>query len=263
MNSILMRVTARMRSSVRTACFIVVMMTSGWLALAASAPLVRWDFETGLQGWRAVSGDLGPQPTDASDDRWGGSFGKQGDWFIGTTELPDRSFDDGRTGELRSPGFIIRSRYIRLLVGGGGYRDQTYVALVRAGDGVELKRGWGHNNEVMVPVLWELSEHRGARVYIQIVDRATGGWGHINVDDIRELTPEEEAQVAREKAQAEAARRERIRKFKESLTAPSRRKVYSGKSLADLAIPLGGIGAGSIALGGRGDLREWQIFNTC
>jgi non-lysosomal glucosylceramidase len=28
-----------------------------------------------------------------------------------------------------------------------------------------------------------------------------------------------------------------------------------------IAFPLGGVGAGSLSLGGRGDLREWQIFN--
>ena len=210
-----------------------------------------------------VSGDLGPQPTHNDNDRWGGNFAKQGRWFIGTCEVPGGGFDDARTGEIRSPTFASRSRFIRLLVGGGADRNSTYVALIRAGDGQELKRAWGHNAEAMTPVLWEVSADRGAVVYLKIVDRATGGWGHINVDDIRELTPQEEAEVLRQEAQAKQARAERIARFKASLEAPARRKVYAGKALADLAMPLGGIGAGSICIGGRGDLREWQIFNTC
>jgi non-lysosomal glucosylceramidase len=231
---------------------------------AADAALTHWDFETGLQGWHVVSGNLGPQPTDASDDRWGGDFGKQGTWFIGTCELPDGSFDDGRTGELRSPTFIIRSGSIRLLVGGGGVQpDATYVALVRASNNQELKRSWGRNRESMLPVVWDVSEYRGVSAYIAIVDRATGGWGHINVDDIRELTPDEEAEVARQKAAAAQARAKRVADFKASLSAPSRKIVYSGPGLTDLAMPHGGIGAGSVAIGGRGDLREWQIFNAC
>ena len=36
---------------------------------------------------------------------------------------------------------------------------------------------------------------------------------------------------------------------------------FTGDQLSMIAFPLGGIGAGSIALGGRGQLRDWEIFN--
>jgi len=38
-------------------------------------------------------------------------------------------------------------------------------------------------------------------------------------------------------------------------------RVYSGNRLKMIAFPLGGVGAGSISLGGRGQLRDWEIFN--
>src|SRR5579884_3298211 len=38
-------------------------------------------------------------------------------------------------------------------------------------------------------------------------------------------------------------------------------RVFSGAKLARIAFPLGGVGAGSISLGGRGQLRDWEIFN--
>jgi non-lysosomal glucosylceramidase len=38
-------------------------------------------------------------------------------------------------------------------------------------------------------------------------------------------------------------------------------RIFSGGQRKLLAFPLGGVGAGSISLGGRGDLREWWIFN--
>ncbi|HEY6293787.1 MAG TPA: GH116 family glycosyl-hydrolase [Terriglobia bacterium] len=38
-------------------------------------------------------------------------------------------------------------------------------------------------------------------------------------------------------------------------------RVFKGGQRKMLAFPLGGVGAGSISLGGRGELREWWIFN--
>jgi non-lysosomal glucosylceramidase len=38
-------------------------------------------------------------------------------------------------------------------------------------------------------------------------------------------------------------------------------RVFTGEHLSQVAFPLGGIGAGCFALGGRGELRDWEIFN--
>lgn len=38
-------------------------------------------------------------------------------------------------------------------------------------------------------------------------------------------------------------------------------RSYSGEQLRRIAMPLGGIGTGNVALGGRGDLRQWEIMN--
>jgi len=38
-------------------------------------------------------------------------------------------------------------------------------------------------------------------------------------------------------------------------------RTYAGRQLAMIAFPLGGVAAGSLALGGRGQLRDWEIFN--
>ncbi len=52
----------------------------------------------------------------------------------------------------------------------------------------------------------------------------------------------------------------------QSAGAPVRRgfqypRTFTGRNLAMLAFPLGGVAAGSISLGGRGQLRDWEIFN--
>src|SRR5438105_11456484 len=50
-----------------------------------------------------------------------------------------------------------------------------------------------------------------------------------------------------------------------SLTAPPetalRGRLFTGAALSEIAFPLGGIGTGTVSLGGRGDLRDWEIFN--
>lgn len=38
-------------------------------------------------------------------------------------------------------------------------------------------------------------------------------------------------------------------------------RTFSGQSLSEIAFPLGGIGTGTISLGGRGNLRDFEIYN--
>ncbi len=38
-------------------------------------------------------------------------------------------------------------------------------------------------------------------------------------------------------------------------------RSYAGRQLDRIALPLGGIGTGTVSLGGRGDLRDWEIVN--
>ena len=38
-------------------------------------------------------------------------------------------------------------------------------------------------------------------------------------------------------------------------------KHYDSRHLYQIALPLGGIGTGQVSLGGRGELRDWEIMN--
>ena len=38
-------------------------------------------------------------------------------------------------------------------------------------------------------------------------------------------------------------------------------RTFTGSALREIAFPLGGIGTGTVSLGGRGQLRDWEIFN--
>ena len=48
---------------------------------------------------------------------------------------------------------------------------------------------------------------------------------------------------------------------KDELFRPGAVRSFEGRALNEVAFPLGGIGTGTISLGGRGNLRDWEIFN--
>lgn len=222
---------------------------------AVGYQLTRFDFEDGtLQGWKIVSGDAGRLPTGPDEARPNVNFGQHGKYFIGLYENPKH---DEATVVLESPVFTLKSNTISLLVGGGSHADACYVALYRAADNSEIARETGIDSERMVRRYWDTAKYRGEQVYIRIVDTHTGGWGHINVDDIRELTPAEEKELAREAAEKAA----RYNKWLASIDARPQRIVRKDKALGDINFPLGGIGAGHVSLCGDGTIRQWCIFN--
>ncbi|EED15730.1 conserved hypothetical protein [Talaromyces stipitatus ATCC 10500] len=81
---------------------------------------------------------------------------------------------DSTTGILTSPSFDISYNYINLLVGGGDNINQTAIRLKIDGNIVHATTG--SNSE-------HLPGKTGIAV-IEIIDLATGDWGHINVGEI-------------------------------------------------------------------------------
>ncbi|MGC4043138.1 MAG: glycoside hydrolase family 32 protein [Armatimonas sp.] len=96
---------------------------------------------------------------------------------------------DRPTGTLTSPSFTIQRRFLTFVIGGGNYQAGTCLNLLI--DGKVVRSATGRNSDVLLPVSWDLQKWRGKSASLQIVDRATGDWGHINVDQIVQTdTPE-------------------------------------------------------------------------
>jgi Beta-fructosidases (levanase/invertase) len=91
---------------------------------------------------------------------------------------------DGTTGTLTSPPFKIERRFINFLVGGGAHKDKTCANLLV--EGKVVRSTTGSENERLEWATWDVEEFSGKAAQIQIVDNETGGWGHINVDEIRQ-----------------------------------------------------------------------------
>jgi sucrose-6-phosphate hydrolase SacC (GH32 family) len=94
---------------------------------------------------------------------------------------------DASTGTLTSPEFKLERRYISFLIGGG--KDPQKLALNLLVDGRVVRTATGPNDrpggsEALDPDFWDVGEFAGRTAVIQIVDAATGPWGHINVDHI-------------------------------------------------------------------------------
>lgn len=89
---------------------------------------------------------------------------------------------DAHTGSLTSEPFTVERRYLHALVGGGSAEGKTCVQVLV--DGKVVGTVTGDDTEPLARRSVDLSRYEGKRATIRIVDAATGGWGHVNVDTL-------------------------------------------------------------------------------
>jgi len=113
-----------------------------------------------------------------------GKIGNQQDvtGYLGNGLVNTFNGGDGPTGTLTSPAFLIDRNYITFYIGGGLHVGTTCLNLL-IDDKIE-RTATGPDNERLEQAEWNVSELKGKLAKIQIVDNATGGWGHINIDQI-------------------------------------------------------------------------------
>ena len=138
--------------------------------------IVFEDFENGYTNWTVEGTAFGGRPASGTLPGQQTVSGFHGRGLV-------NSFRDGddTTGRLVSKPFTIERSFIRFLVGGGSF-PTTQVRLVVGGKTVRASAG--HDNERLEPASWSVGDLVGKTAHIEIVDAQTGGWGHINVDQI-------------------------------------------------------------------------------
>ena len=153
------------------------------LKLKAAEDLVIADFEGATYGdWKTTGTAFGSGPAQGTLPGQMSVNGFKGKGLV-------NSFFDGdkSTGTLTSPEFKIQRKHIHFLIGGGGFAGKTCMNLlvegriVRTATGPNTEPG---GSETLTPASWDVNDLAGKMAQIQIVDDATGGWGHINVDQI-------------------------------------------------------------------------------
>ncbi|MEV6207336.1 GH32 C-terminal domain-containing protein [Kitasatospora sp. NPDC051914] len=93
---------------------------------------------------------------------------------------------DAGTGELTSPPFTVDKKYLNFLIGGGAHpaSSDAPTAVELTVDGKAVRSATGTNDEHLDWASWDLSDLQGRTVQIKVVDANTGGWGHINLDQV-------------------------------------------------------------------------------
>ena len=89
---------------------------------------------------------------------------------------------DQPQGKLTSPKFTVERGFVNFLIGGGNHRGRTCMNLLVGGK--QVRTATGQAKEELAWQSWNVKEFVGQQAQIEIVDRESGPWGHINVDQI-------------------------------------------------------------------------------
>jgi len=151
---------------------------------AEGGDLLITDFEgkTYGEGWKVEGTAFGKAPAK-------GTLGSQMQvtGFEGKGLVNSFLGGDKPTGRLTSPEFTIERDYIKFLIGGGGHKGKTCMNLLIDGEVVLTATGPNTQpggSEFLNWENWDVRKYKGKKAVLQIVDDASGGWGHINVDQI-------------------------------------------------------------------------------
>ncbi|MDZ4778936.1 MAG: PVC-type heme-binding CxxCH protein [Planctomycetia bacterium] len=156
----------------------------GVAATDAAGKSLNLDFEAGtLDGWTADGEAFAKQPVhgDAVAARRSDMQSQHaGEYWVGSFEVGG----DAPQGTLSSAPFAVAAPYCSFLIGGGS-SPATCVELVLQDGGQVIARVTGQDTENLSPVAVDLTKHVGQQIFVRLVDRQSGGWGHINFDDFR------------------------------------------------------------------------------
>jgi len=142
----------------------------------AGTPLA--DFEGEDYGdWRATGNAFGAAPARGKIGGQQNVDGFRGRGLVNTFLDGDKS-----EGTLTSPELEITRNHVSFLIGGGNHAEKTCMNLLV--DGRIVRTATGDAAERLAWKSWDVRALRGKKATLEIVDRHTGGWGHVNVDHI-------------------------------------------------------------------------------
>ena len=153
-------------------------------ALSIARPdILIADFEQPTYGdWTTSGTAFGTGPAQGTLPNQMSVSGYKGHGLVNTYLNDDRAI-----GTLTSPPFTIQRKYLNFLIGGGYHPGKTGMSLFIDGKPVLLATGNSRtpqDSEALTWSHWDVAKWQGKSATIEIFDLETGGWGHINVDEI-------------------------------------------------------------------------------
>jgi hypothetical protein len=156
-------------------------------ATAGRPDILFDDFESGTYNHWTVSGTaFGSGPAAVTGvPQYQGDLGAQGLRVVNShASAPgqDVAEKDAATGTLTSRPFTLERHYLNFLIGGGAHAGRTCLNLIV--EGKTVLSATGQNDNRMRPVSWDLRRWAGRQATLQIVDKESGPWGNIGVDNL-------------------------------------------------------------------------------
>ncbi len=178
------RCNIMMRCSTPLALLALVVCSPPALAEPQSRPdLVVADFESkDYQGWIPQGTAFGQAPARGTLPNQMPVSGYLGDGLVNSYLQGDDA-----QGTLASPEFTIERGRINFLIGGGDKPGLACINLLIDGHVVRSATGTSrtpNDTERLRWRSWDVADLAGKKAHFEIVDKATGGWGHINIDHI-------------------------------------------------------------------------------
>ena len=175
-----MRHTTRISATLGVLCALCAGLASHAYALTDDDVVANFD-GSDYGAWTVEGEAFGPGPAKGTLE---GQMQVSG--FRGAGLVNSYYKGDGTTGKLTSPEVEITKPYVNFLIGGGGHAGTRFELVV---DGKVVRDARGPNtapggSEALDWNSWDVSDLVGKKARFQIVDTETGGWGHINVDEI-------------------------------------------------------------------------------
>ena len=134
----------------------------------------------GYPGWKSYGTAFGRTPVVGRSFRVRKLFGYVGERYADSYH----QVSDRPKGLLVSSPFLLRRSHLMMLVAGGSGKALGVDLLV---DGKWKHTVRGRKSETLRLVLLPIGKYRGKMGQVVLRDRATGKWGHLAVDEIRQI----------------------------------------------------------------------------